>query len=227
MSACPKESKLDLDFWHDVANGKPGTQYDWEQVFSEYASTAGPPQGDLWRECLSAYPDAKVILTVHPRGADAWYENIQETIYHGTEDMWQFRVLELATPSGKKLANVFRKLVWQRSLNGTMSDRARAVERYHQHLAEVRASVPVEQLLVYSVDQGWKPLCTFLGVPEPSGEFPNVNERAVLKQWIREFTRGAHLILAAFVLAVAGVVYGVARLFWQGKDKDRFGRART
>ncbi len=213
ISLCPKESKAHLDFWHDVANGKAGTQYDWEQVFSKYAAAAGPPQGDLWRELLSAYPEAKVILTVHPHGAGAWYQSTLDTIYHGTEVMWQFRVLKLATPYGKKLGNIYRKLVWQRSLKGTMSHRARAIERYHQHIAEVTASVPAEQLLVYSVDQGWKPLCAFLGVPEPPGEFPNVNERAALKQWIREFTRGAYAILAVCALAFAGVVYGIARLF--------------
>src|SRR3546814_20004521 len=61
----------------------------------------------------------------------------------------------------------------------------------HQHIADVKASVPAEQLLVYSVDQGWAPLCAFLGVPEPGGEFPNVNDRAALKQVLKGMTRGA------------------------------------
>jgi len=214
FSLYPKDSKPHVDFWQNVANGKAGTQFDWEQVFSKYSATVGPPQGDLWRELLLAYPNAKVILTVHPRGADAWYESIMDTIYHGTEAMWQFKILKLATPYGKKLGDIFRKLVWQRSLKGTMKDRTKAIERYHQHIAEVKASVPAERLLVYSVDQGWKPLCTFLGVPEPSEEFPHVNERAALKQWIREFTRAAYVILAVCALVLAGAIYGIARAFW-------------
>jgi len=207
-----KENESHLDFWHNVANGKAGTQYDWEQVFSKYAATVDYPACCVWRELLSTYPNAKVILTVHPRGAGAWYESTVDTIYF-TETMWQFKVLQLATPYFKKVGDMFRKLIWQRSLKGTMSDRSKAIERYHQHIAEVIASVPAEQLLVYSVDQSWKPLCTFLGVPEPSGEFPNVNDRAAIKQGLREFTRGAYAILAVCALAFAGVVYGISRVF--------------
>jgi hypothetical protein len=207
-----KENKSHLDFWHKVANGKPGTQYDWEKVFSKYAAAVGPPASDVWRELLSAYPGAKVVLTVHPRGASGWYESIAETIYF-LENMWQFKMLELATPFGKKLGDMHRKLVWQRTLKETMGDRCKAIERYDQHIAEVTALVPTEKLLVYSVDQGWKPLCTFLGVPEPSGEFPHVNERAAMKQWIRKFTRAAYALLAVCALAFAGIVYGIARMF--------------
>jgi hypothetical protein len=188
-------------------------QYDWEQVFSKYAAAVDYPACSVWRELLSAYPDAKVILSVHPRGAGAWYESIIDTIYWLTETMWQFKLLELATPYFKKVGDMFRKLIFQRSLKGTMSDRSKAIERYHEHIAEVIASVPAEQLLVYSVDQGWKPLCTFLGVPEPSGEFPHANDRAAFKQTVRKVTRGAYAILAVCALAFAGVVYGLARLF--------------
>ena len=209
----PKKSKTQLDFWQNVANGKAGTQYDWEQVFSEYAAAVGSPAHVVWRELLSAYPGAKVILTVHPRGADAWYESIFDTIYQ-LETIWQFKVLEHATPYGKKMRDTTRKLIFQRLLKGTISDRSKAIERYHQHIAEVKASVSAEQLLVYSVDQGWKPLCTFLGVPEPSGEFPKVNDRTAMKQWIREYTRAAYAIVAVCALALAGIVYGIARLLW-------------
>jgi hypothetical protein len=31
-------NKTHLDFWHNVAKGKAGTQYDWELVFSRYAA---------------------------------------------------------------------------------------------------------------------------------------------------------------------------------------------
>jgi hypothetical protein len=208
-----KENESHLDFWHKVANEKAGTQFDWEQVFSKYAATVDYPACSVWRELLSAYPDARVILSVHPHGAGAWYESTVDTIYWLTETMWQFKVLQLATPYFKKVGDMFQKLIWQRSLKGTIIDRSKAIERYHQHIAEVTASVPAERLLVYSVDQGWKPLCTFLGVPEPSGEFPSINDRAAFKQTVRKAARGAYVIVAVGALAFAGVVYGIARVF--------------
>ena len=208
-----KENMSHVDFWHKVANGKAGTQYDWERVFSRYAATVDYPGCSVWRELLSAYPDAKVILTVHPRGAGAWYESIVDTIYYLTYSMWQFKVLQFATPHFKKVGEMFRKLIFQRSLKGTISDRSEAIERYHQHIAEVTASVPAKRLLVYCVDQGWKPLCTFLGVPEPAGEFPNLNDRAAFMQTVRKVLRGAYAVLAVCALAFAGAIYVIARMF--------------
>ena len=204
-----KENKSHLDFWRTVANGQAGRQYDWDWVFSRYSATVDNPACCVWRELLSAYPDAKVVLTLHPRGAEAWYESTLETIYF-TETMWQFKVLKLATPFGRKMGDMSRKLIWQRSHKGTMSDRGKAIAHYHQHVADVKAAVPPEQLLVYSVNQGWGPLCAFLGVPEPTGEFPNVNDRAAIKQTIKGMTRGAYVILGLLALTFAGAAYGIA-----------------
>ena len=206
-----KDNKSHLDFWQKVANGPAGAQYNWEQVFSKYSAAVDNPASCVWRELLSAYPNARVVLTVHPRGAEAWYESTVETIYF-TETMWQFKVLKFTTPFGKKMGDMCRKLIWQRAHKGTMSDRGKAIEYYHQHIADVKASVPAEQLLVYSVDQGWKPLCTFLEVPEPSSAFPNVNDRAAIKQTIKGMTRGAYVILGVGLLALFGLVYGVVSM---------------
>ncbi len=207
-----RNNKTHLDFWRMVANGKPGTQYDWDEVFSRYTATVDNPACCVWRELLVAYPDAKVVLTVHPRGADAWYESTMDTIYF-TESMWQFKVLELTTPFGRKMGDMSRKLIWQRSLRGTMRDRSKAIERYHQHIAEVKAEAPADKLLIFSVDQGWKPLCDFLGVPVPSSEFPNVNDRAAIKQTIAGITRGAYVIVGIAAIAAFGVLYGLVRAF--------------
>lgn len=206
-----KANKTHLDFWLKVANGKAGEQYDWHQVFANYSATVDNPACCVWRELLAAYPDAKVILTVHPRGAETWYESTIDTIYF-TETMWQFKVLEWLTPFGRKMGQMSRKLIWQRSHKGTMNDRKLAITHYHQHIAEVQAAVPAAQLLVYSADQGWAPLCAFLGIPEPSAEFPNVNDRAAIRQTIEGMTRGVYIILGLAAVAMAGLAYALYQL---------------
>tara|TARA_R110001592_G_scaffold111711_1_gene309395 strand:+ start:945 stop:1685 length:741 start_codon:yes stop_codon:yes gene_type:complete len=203
-----KENKSHLDFWRKVANAKPGTQFEWGQVFSKYSATVDNPACCVWRELVAAYPDAKVVLTVHPRSVDAWYESTMDTIYF-TESMWQFKVLEFLTPFGRKMGDMSRKLIWQRSHKGTMRDRGKAIAHYHQHIEDVKASVPAERLLIYSVDQGWKPLCDFLGVAEPSTDFPNMNDRAAIKQTIAGITRGAYFFLGIVAIAAAGLIYGL------------------
>ena len=207
-----KANKSHLDFWWKVANTPAGTQHNWEEVFAGYTAAVDNPACCVWRELIAAYPDAKVLLTLHPKGPDAWYESTIDTIYF-TENRWQFKVLEITTPFGRKFGQLSRRLIWQRSHRGTMDDRARAIAHYKQHIEEVKAAVPGDRLLIFSVDQGWEPLCHFLGVPIPKGEFPNVNDRVQIQEILGKITRGAYGILAVAALAAAGLIYGIAHFF--------------
>lgn len=208
-----KANKTHLDFWLKVARSPAGAQHDWEQVFSKYTAAVDNPASCVWRELAEAYPDAKIILTLHPKGAEAWYESTIDTIYF-TEIKWQFKVLEAVTPFARKMGEMVRKLVWGRAHRGTMEDPAKAIAFYDQHIEEVKASLPSDRLLVFSVDQGWDPLCRFLGVPVPEGEFPNVNDRAAIKKSIAGMTKGVYAILAAGLTVVAAAIYGIGRLFF-------------
>lgn len=44
-----------------------------------------------------------------------------------------------------------------------------------EHSAMVRGAVPKENLLEWSVEEGWGPLCQFLDKPVPSVPFPKAN----------------------------------------------------
>jgi Sulfotransferase domain len=203
------ENKAHLDFWRKVANSPPGSPHDWSVVFSKYTATVDNPGCCVWRELMAAYPEAKVVLTLHPRGPEAWYDSTVDTIYF-TETMWQFKVLEFFTPFGRKFGDMSRRLIWGRTLKGVMGDKTKAVARYKAYVDEVKASVPADKLLIYSVDEGWEPLCAFLGVPRPAGEFPNLNDRASVKKVIADITRGAYSIvagLAALLVLLAAALY--------------------
>jgi len=161
---------------------------------------------------MKQYPDAKVILTGHPKGAEAWYKSAMATIY-STESMWQFKVLKFFTPFGRKFGALSSKLVWQRSLKGTMVAKDKAIAQYEAHLKEVKAKVPSDKLLDYSVSQGWDPLCEFLEVPVPDTEFPNVNDTIEFKQSLRKLTYGAYLILGFGAIVFIALIYGLLFIF--------------
>ncbi|MEO8742597.1 MAG: sulfotransferase, partial [Lysobacteraceae bacterium] len=76
---------------------------------------------------------------------------------------------------------------------------------------DVKAAVPPDRLLVFTVNEGWKPLCDFLGVPIPETPFPNVNDRASIKKVLKGMTRGAYVILGIGAAVIAGIVYGALR----------------
>lgn len=205
-----KENKTHLDFWNNVANAPAGQQHNWNEVFKNYTATVDNPGCCVWKELLQAYPDAKVILTLHPRGPEAWYESTIDTIYF-TENVWQFKFLALFTPFAKKMSNMSRKLIWQRSHKGTMDDKAAALARYQEHIDEVKATVPADRLLIFTVDQGWEPLCTFLGVSQPESNFPNVNDRAEVKKTIANITKGAYVFLAIGAVILAAIIFALVK----------------
>ncbi len=206
-----KANKGHLDFWNAVANAPAGSPHDWNRVFAGYAAAVDNPAACVWRELLVAYPDARVLLTLHPRGAEAWYESTIDTIYF-TETSWQFHLLSWFAPFARKMRNMCNKLIWQRAHRGTMAERSRALAFYADHIEQVKQAVPAERLLIYSVDQGWEPLCRFLGLPIPDTPFPNVNDRSQIKKVIATISRGAYLIIAIGVVLAGAAIYGLTRL---------------
>jgi hypothetical protein len=202
-----KANRSHLDFWNRVANSQMGQQHDWEEVFANYSATVDNPGCCVWRELVQAYPDAKVILTLHPKGPEIWFESTYQTIYM-SEYKWQFKVLKLV-PLVRKMNNMTRKLIWERSHKNTMPDKSASIARYNEHIQEVKNTIPKEKLLIYSVDQGWKPLCSFLEVPVPNKPFPNVNDREQIKKTISKINRIVWLMAGTAGLIMAGVVYGL------------------
>ncbi|MDH4091814.1 MAG: hypothetical protein OEV74_07800 [Cyclobacteriaceae bacterium] len=207
-----KENKDHLDFWNRVANAPEGAQHNWEEVFKNYTATVDNPGCCVWKELMLAYPEAKVLLTLHPRGPEAWYESTINTIYF-TETRWQFKLLEIFVPMMRKFGNMSYKLIWQRSHKGTMEDQKAAIARYAEHIEEVKTAVPPERLLIFTVNEGWEPLCKFLGVEIPAADFPNVNDRAEVNKTLASFTKGAYTILAIGALILTAVLFVVFRFF--------------
>ena len=203
-------NKTHLKFWRKVADAPAAPRQDWEEVFGRYTAAVDNPACCVWRELMRAYPDAKVLLTLHPKGADAWYESVLETIYF-SESAWQFKVLKAVTPFGRVFGAMSHKLIWQFLHEGTMPDRAKATAFYNRHIEDVKKAVPPEKLLIFSADQGWRPLCDFLGVAVPNAPFPNINDRVEFQKIKAGMNRGAYVILSGgavvLLLIVLGLIY--------------------
>ena len=70
------------------------------------------------------------------------------------------------------------------------------------------SSVTIENLLVFNVKEGWKPLCDFLEVEVPSSKFPRVNDRKSFNGWfiIKQEIKSV-LSFLGFYFAAASVLY--------------------
>jgi Sulfotransferase domain len=161
-----------IDRWRRALASDP---VDAVGALSGYRSTVDWPGCTYWRQLVEAYPDAKVLLTT--RDPHRWYESAHRTIFgpHLTED-------KTGLPAQASAFSEFMLSEFQPRIMDVGRDKLlhqmgedEAVEIFEKHIAEVRATVPADRLLVFEVAEGWEPLCDFLGVPVPDEPFPHVN----------------------------------------------------
>lgn len=151
--------------WLEAANGRP----DWKKLFAGFNATVDHPGCVFYRELAAAYPQAKVVLTV--RDANEWFDSTQATVF---SPKMRGRVAD------RQVKEFLTRTVW--GLFGAgIDDRDFMVAEFERHSAEVKSAIAAERLLVFSVSQGWGPLCEFLGVAAPAAPFPRVNSRAEMQ----------------------------------------------
>jgi hypothetical protein len=176
--------------WLEIGEGHgPG----WDEVFSGFQAALDWPAAAYWRELAEHYPDAKVILTV--RDPNRWYDSISETIFaralaerrplplHRRVIRW---LVTRRAPDFALYPRMAKATIFDRVFDGRIDDPVHAIKVYENHMADVKATIPPDRLLVFDVRQGWAPLCEFLGTPIPDQPFPESNERTA---WHRKRPR--------------------------------------
>lgn len=82
---------------------------------------------------------------------------------------------------------------------------------YDKHNAHVQSIVPKENLLLWGPQDGWDPLCKFLGVPVPEIPLPYINETATFKENLGGlFARDLKAVVRMGLVGLAGALVLVA-----------------
>ena len=131
------------------------------------------PACTSYRALAEYYPDAKGVLSV--RGPEAWYRSTQETIF--SEPWIDWLANSEAAPYMSGTINDY--------FDNRMHDRDHLIARFNQHIDEVKATIAPGRLLVFEAKQGWEPLCDFLELPVPDGDFPHINDNEATKAIIQ------------------------------------------
>lgn len=197
-------SKQQLQYWHDVATGKP---VDWDAVFEGFPASVDFPSAAYYKELAEHFPEAKVVLTV--RSAESWYKSARATIieFGRVEPAWAKYLI----PFIRKNREMVDGTVWNRLFDGRQLEPEYAKEVFRKHIEEVKATIPAERLLVFEVKEGWEPLCRFLGKPVPDTPFPHVNDTDDFQKLIRRMKLGfgaVHLLAIAGLAAAARAIFG-------------------
>lgn len=84
------------------------------------------------------------------------------------------------------------------------------------HEDKVRSLVPKEQLLEMDLNDGWEPLCKFLGVPVPNEPFPRANDGAAADKYA---TKVLLKVLGVWLSIFSVVGYVLLSGYWLWKRK--------
>jgi hypothetical protein len=142
---------------------------DWHELFTGYEATVDFPACVFYRELMEAFPDAVVVLSV--RDAEKWWLSYSKLLGLVSVARW-FNFV----PMFRKFSAMNTHLM-ERVFGGTLDTLGKDdyIAQYLRHIDDVKATVPPERLLVYSVTEGWEPLCEFLDKPVPDQPFPHAN----------------------------------------------------
>ncbi|HEY2141281.1 MAG TPA: sulfotransferase [Solirubrobacteraceae bacterium] len=153
----------------------------WSEIFDGFDSTVDWPGGYFYRELMDTYPDAKVLLSV--REPEAWERSMRQTVWAVRHGESLIHMLSSARghvdPQWQGFLEMIDGLLWEG--NGSFAaghaEPQQLIDTMLRHNEEVKRNVPSERLLVWSVTEGWEPLCEFLELPVPQEPFPHVNDR--------------------------------------------------
>jgi hypothetical protein len=171
---------------------------DWDEIFGEHESTVDWPGAFFYRELAAAYPDAKVVLST--RDPEAWEKSMRSTIWdtlYGSSPAAHIsQARELIDPQWQHYIRLMSRMWAAQGIFAGGELRAgqltEAITRYQE---QVQRNIPEDRLLVWSVGDGWEPLCAFLEVDVPEAQFPRLNDSKmyndrivdaslmVLKEW--------------------------------------------
>src|ERR1700712_1945979 len=84
-----------------------------------------------------------------------------------------------------------------------------STDKPKEHCNMIRGLVPKDRLLEWTIEDGWEPLCKFLGKPVPDEPFPHANSAAGWQG--QEAKIGRRYIMAAVqnVVTICVVLVGI------------------
>jgi hypothetical protein len=168
---------------------------DWEEILGEHQSIVDWPGSFFYRELAAAYPEAKIVLST--RDPEAWEKSMIDTIWdvlYGHSMMAHIaKAREVVDPDWRAYIELMSRM-WAAAgiFAGAELRPGQLAAAIARHEEQVQRNIPEERLLVWSVTEGWEPLCNFLEVDVPDTPFPRLNDS---KMFVDRVIDGSLIVL--------------------------------
>ncbi|KEY73651.1 hypothetical protein S7711_07699 [Stachybotrys chartarum IBT 7711] len=193
----------DNEMWQEAIDrkffgkGDPFGRAEFDQLLHGFgAISSDTPAIAFSEDLIAAYPEAKVVLV--ERNIDSWYQSYMTAII---ENMFH-PVSSVLYHLDRSFIHVIGK-VQRTTVEGWLGIKSKedaehlAKQRYREYYALIRKITPPDRLLEFKLEQGWAPLCEFLGKPIPDEPFPHLNDQTWFDEKVKLLiTRQAKALLA-------------------------------
>ncbi|RSL57624.1 hypothetical protein CEP54_008229 [Fusarium duplospermum] len=215
----PQWVKLCRKKWFGPMDGNTKfTQEDFDAVMGHSTAVTDAAGSVFAAELIEAYPDAKIVLN-YRKDLDAWHRSATGTLAN-VKHNWALWILSFLSRQGFWVWHVYLDFMWSGIFRGLDNDIETGVARngkwvYKEHCNMIRGLVPKERLLEWTVEDGWEPLCEFLGKPVPKEPFPNTNSAAGWHNHEDELTKMYLMEALQTVVALSAIMVGTGALIYK------------
>ncbi|KAL8864548.1 MAG: hypothetical protein Q9174_007311, partial [Haloplaca sp. 1 TL-2023] len=149
------------------------TPQDLDKILQDYSAVTDIPCVLFPEDLMTAYPNAKVILTTRP--VDAWLKSLSKL--HAITNWKSMRLLAKVDPDIAKYLSLLRIAITSWAPDGQWRSPADLTAGYHRHNEHIRSLTKTHNiaLLEFRSEDGWEPLCRFLNKPVPDEPYPYIN----------------------------------------------------
>ena len=146
--------------------GKMPDKAFFDGLLGHVGAVTDSPCNLFTKELVDLYPDAKVVLV--ERNIDSWYKSWISFCERTSDPI--LPVVSLLDPglTGKISSVGYMIVSIQSGFTKTLDEvRVRCKDAYRRHYRDVRDFVPKDRMLEFKLEDGWAPLCEFLGKEIP------------------------------------------------------------
>ncbi|CAG8974618.1 hypothetical protein HYALB_00009795 [Hymenoscyphus albidus] len=155
--------------------GSQPSKKEFDELVGDFDAVSDFPCSIFYRELMTAYPDAQIILTT--RSEDAWFESMSKTLHIAY-------VKAQSEPS--KLAKTYNEHLWANDF----PTHGREAFRKHNEGVQKAAAEQGREVLIFDATQGWESLCAFLEKPVPAVSYPRKDMWVPYKNMVKEVEAG-------------------------------------
>ena len=176
--------------WQQIFNGADPVPL-FKEMYKNVDAIMDVPTYHYWEQIAEAFPEAKIVLV--ERDTEKWKNSVVAMFKIINEVRW-FRqpmrtimrpFLKVLSPTMVRFAD-WLDYTFEQSIGknvdsiGEKKDnfsRSNMTRLYEKHNAHVKAKADPKRLINFKLNDGWEPLCKFLGKPIPKQDFPHSNKK--------------------------------------------------